>query len=386
MNIRQINKKKLAIGLISGTSFDGIDVALVEFKGKSLTPHFIDGIVYDYPKPVKEKIRQIISFNKRNNLNPVKEISQLNFLIGELFANAALKIIRKNNLKSSDISFISSHGQTIYHHPESENIAGFKVHSTFQIGESSIIAAKPRIKTISNFRELDIAYEGQGAPLVPFLDYVIFNKSKNIKGVLNIGGISNITIVGKSIKPIAFDIGPGNALIDLVVRKHFNLDLDKDGKLAESGKVDFKAINKAIKDPYFKKPPPKSTGKEYFNNVFLKRYFQHIKNPSDIIATVTYFTYFTIQKALKLLPSTYKVNELVISGGGVKNRTIIKYLQALLPNLKITYTDEYGLPIKYKEAILLALLGYTCILGIPNNIPSCTGAKKKAVLGKITFV
>ena len=372
-------QKNLVIGLNSGTSFDGIDVALVRFKSGSLNPLFINGITYEYPEAIKEKIRKLIT-SKGN----IKELSQLNFLLGEIFADAALEIIKRNRLKSKDILLVASHGQTVYHHPEIENISGYKTRSTLQIGESSVIARRTGIKTISNFREADISAGGQGAPLMPYLDWILFNKSKNLKAVLNIGGISNVTITGKSITPIAFDIGPGNALIDLISKAFFKRDFDKNGNLARRGKIFLKSVEQALKDPYFKKRPPKSIGKEYFNFSFINKYFSKIKRNEDKLATVTYFSAKIIEKAFNdfIFPK-YNVNEIVVSGGGVKNKTLIKHLRELLSNLQLNCSDKYKLPTKYKEAILFALLGYTCHLGKPNNIPSCTGAKKKVILGKI---
>lgn len=378
-------KNKYVIGLNSGTSFDGIDVALVKFKKNDLKPQFIDGILVKYPKSTKEKIRKVISGQAKYKI--LHDLTLLNFLLGELFANAALKIIKKNKLKSKDILLIASHGQTIYHHPWFHNISGYKVRATLQIGESSVIANKTGIKTVSNFREGDIAANGEGAPLMPYLDYIFFNKSKNIKLVLNIGGISNITMVGGKVLPIAFDIGPGNALIDLICKKHFKKDRDKDGKLASKGKIYFKYINKALKDPYFKKKPPKSTGKEYFNDDFIKKYFSKIKDKKDKLATVTVFSARVIEHAIKtFVLKKYNANELIISGGGLKNKTLIKHLKKLLPNVRFVTSDKYRLPSKFKEAILFALLGYTCVKGIKNNIPSCTGAKEKVILGKMTRV
>ena len=378
-------KKHYVVGLNSGTSFDGVDAALVSFSN-DLKPIFVDGIVYKYPKVVKEKIRNLINAEIRHGIS-LKEISQLNFLLGEIFADAVLKIIKKNNLRKKDILLIGSHGQTIFHHPEIELFGKYKINSTLQIGESSVIAFKTGIKTISNFREADIAAGGTGAPLVPYLDQIIFGGSKTPKAILNIGGISNITITRKNINPIAFDIGPGNGLIDLICNVHFKKDFDNNGDIAKSGEIDSTAVEKALRDPYFKVKPPKSTGKEYFNLSFIRKYFGRIKDPKDKISTLTYFTAKIIEKAFKdfIFPK-YGVKELIISGGGLKNKVLIDHLERLLPNLQFSTSDKYGLPYKYKEAILFALLGYTCVKGIPNNIPSCTGAKKKVVTGKMTIV
>ena len=378
-------KKKYVIGLNSGTSFDGIDVALVKFS-RNLKVKLVDGFVYEYPMVVRERIRKLINpyVGAGRDLHLLREISQLNFLLGEIFAEAALKIIKKNKLKQENILLIASHGQTIYHHPETESFGKYKISSTFQIGESSVISARTSIKVISNFREADIAAGGQGAPLMPYLDHVYFGNSKNLKAILNIGGISNVTVVGEGIIPIAFDIGPGNALIDMISKKYFNKEFDVDGKLAKDGKVISRFVEIALKDPYFKNKPPKSTGKEYFNLRFVEKYFSKIRNKEDKIATVTYFSAKVIEKAFNdfIFPK-YKVKELVISGGGLKNIVLVNHLKELLLNLRFSTSDKYGLPYKCKEAILFALLGYTCHLKKPNNIPSCTGAKEKIILGKI---
>ena len=378
--------KGFVIGLNSGTSFDGVDVALVKFS-HNLKPKFVDGIIYQYSKAIKEKIRRLVSCNPVH----LQEISQLNFLLGEIFAASANKIIKKNNLKKKDILLIASHGQTIFHHPQTEILGKYRINSTLQIGESSVIAFKTGIKTISNFREGDIAAGGTGAPLVPYLDQMVFGSSKIPKAILNIGGISNVTIVGKNITTIAFDIGPGNGLIDLICNSHFKKDFDNNGEIAKKGKINFNAIEKALKDPYFKKKPPKSTGKEYFNLHFIQKYFSQVKKPEDKIATVTYFSAKVIEKAFNdfIFPK-YNVKEIVISGGGIKNKTLIRHLRQLLivetPSRVslLVQSDKYNLPYKYKEAVLFALLGYTSLKGILNNIPSCTGATKKITLGKIS--
>ena len=380
--------QNLVIGLNSGTSFDGIDTVLVKFKKGSLKPVFVDGLIYEYPKSIKEKIRTLITDTRTcPRISLLQTISQLNFLLGEMFATAVLKIIKRNNLNSKDILLVASHGQTIYHHPKIENIARHKIRSTFQLGESTVIAQRTRIKTISNFREGDIACGGQGAPLMPFLDWVIFNKEQEVVTILNLGGIANITVCGKNTIPIAFDIGPANALIDLISTKYFKKDFDKDGKLARKGKVHCNLIEQALRDLYFKKKPPKSTGKEYFNFNFIQKYFATIKRKEDKLATVTFLTAKTIEKAFKnFIFPRFKVNKIVISGGGIKNKTLINHLRELLPGLQLVSSDKYGFPTQYKEAILFALLGYTCHLKKPNNMPSCTGAKRRVILGKITEV
>jgi len=364
------------IGLNSGTSFDSIDVALVKFKKNDLRPIFVNGISCNYSNRIKEQIRELITLSAGASYNfKSKKILRLDSLLGNLFANAALKIIKKHKLKKEDILLIGSHGQTIYHEPKIKSV---------QIGSANVIAKKTGIKTINNFREADIKAGGEGAPLMPFLDQICFGERKKGIITLNIGGIANITVTGKGIKPIAFDTGPGNALIDLIAKKDFKKDFDKNGNFAKKGKVQHKFIEGAIKDPYFRKNPPKSTGKEYFNQHFINKHFSKIKKKEDLISTLTFFTAYSIKYSLeKFVFPKHKISEIVISGGGIKNKTLITFLKKLLPSVKIISSDKYGLPSKYKEAILFALLGYTCLKQIPNNIPSCTGARKKVVTGKI---
>ncbi len=375
-------KDNFVIGINSGTSFDGIDIALVRFKSNDLNPHFITGSSFSFPGIVKNKLRNLIV---KNNKTTLEEISQLNFLLGEIFADCTVKFLKKNKLKPKDILLVACHGQTIYHHPKIESISGYKIRSTFQIGESSIISNKTGIKTISNFREADISIGGEGAPLMPLLDNVIFGSLKETIAILNIGGISNVSIVGKNISPIAFDIGPGNALLDLISKQYFNSDYDKDGKIAKSGKVDFKLIDKAIKDPYFLKRPPKSTGKEYFNSQFINKYFSKIKSKKDLLATLNYLSAKSIEESFKkyVFPK-YKIKELIVSGGGVKNKTLINHIKTLMPNLKVKESSEYDISPKYKEAILFAFLGYKCHLQIPSRILS-KGSQKESILGKISY-
>lgn len=365
-------RNQYVIGLNSGTSFDGIDVALVKFKKNDLRPIFVDGIVCEYPKKIKEQIRKLIRAGRDL---PLQKTSKLDELLGNLFANAALKIIKKHRLKKEDILLIGSHGQTIYHKPKVKSV---------QIGNGKIIAKKTTIKTINNFREADIKAGGEGAPLMPFLDQLCFGKTKKGIITLNIGGIANITVTGKGIKPIAFDTGPGNALIDLTIKRYFKKDFDKDGSLARKGEIYYESIEPALKDSYFRKKPPKSTGKEYFNQQFIDKYFSQIKKKEDLISTLTFFTAYTVKYSLEryVFPK-HKISEIVVSGGGLKNKTMISFFKKILPDINITSSDKYGLSSKYKEAILFALLGYTCLKQIPNNIPSCTGARKKTVTGKI---
>ena len=246
---------KQIISLMSGTSIDSIDALLVKIYD-DLSFEIIDGLSLDYPKEVRDKI-----FRAVNNDVKISELSQLNFLIGELFAKAVNGLLEKTKTKKNEIDFISSHGQTVCHLPEKTNFCGFNISSTLQIGDISVISQMTKIKTIGDFRTKDMAAGGQGAPLVPFADEILFGKDKN-RLIQNIGGISNVTVLLKNKDTFAFDNGAGNMLSDYFAKKLFNQPFDKDGELALHGRVDAKWLEYLLSEPYYAKQPPKTTGRE----------------------------------------------------------------------------------------------------------------------------
>jgi len=392
-DIIQLKKKneKIVIGLMSGTSADGVDTALVKIKGNGFSTKvkLICFQVYPYPKSVRKKIFNVFS----PKTGTVDKICHLNFVLGELFAKAALKIILKANLKSSQIDLIGSHGQTIYHIPIERREGNLRIRSTLQIGEPSVIAERTGITTIADFRTRDVSAGGQGAPLAPYVDYILFKDKRKTRAIQNIGGIGNVSLIPASPKlgdVVAFDTGPGNMLIDAVsqIITQGRRAYDKNGVMASQGKANKKLLDELMDHPYLKKIPPKTTGREEFGvqfayQVIKKARALHIKN-KDLLTTVTTFTADSIYYAYKnfIFPQ-HQVDEIIISGGGSYNITLFNFLRKRFYPIPVFRTEDFGISGKAKEAITFAILANETISGNPANVPSATGAKKAVILGKI---
>ena len=277
-------------------------------------------------------------------------------------------------------------GQTIYHYPFDEKIDDISLKSTLQIGESSVIAKETGCLTISNFREADIAVGGQGAPLVCFADEKWF-RGKNI-AVQNIGGISNVTVISQNIDTYGFDTGLGNIMIDYCMNKFYNKPFDEDGKIASLGNVCESWLNCLMQDEYYFKNPPKTTGREYFTPLYIENALRYApSSKEDIIATVTALTAKTITSAYErfIYPKT-EIEEVIIGGGGAYNKTLMKFLRYSLPkHIELKTHEDYEISNNFKEVMAFAVLGYCTYYNIPNNLPTCTGAKKRVVMGKITY-
>ena len=318
-----------------------------------------------------------------NGETSIKDICQMNFAIGHCFAEACQQLIKIHGKPD----LISSHGQTIYHYPFNENLDEINLKSTLQIGDSSVIAQRTGVTTISNFREADMAVGGEGAPLVCFADEKWFKKDKNVL-VQNIGGISNVTVLSKDFPTYGFDTGLGNIMIDYCMRKYFNKPYDEDGKIALSGNICDNWLELLLQDDYYFKEPPKSTGREYFSSQYIENALKLApKDPEDIITTVTALTAKTICSAYeRFIYPDISVDEVIIGGGGAYNPTLMKFIRNYLPkHIELKTHEDYGISNNYKEAMAFALLGYCTYYGIPNNLPSCTGASKRVVLGKISY-
>lgn len=375
--MEELESKKV-IALMSGTSCDSIDAGLCEvFPDKSVK--LIQGINYKYPEHVRAKIFQLF-----RGEGSIKDVCQMNFVIGKCFAEAAKVLISEFGKPD----FISSHGQTIFHYPFDEKIDDISLKSTLQIGESSVIAQETGCLTISNFRESDMAQNGQGAPLVCFADEMWFkNKGKNF-AIQNIGGISNVTVVSKDFDTFGFDTGLGNIMIDYCVGKYFGKTYDKDGEIAASGIVSDNWLECLLADEYYFIEPPKSTGREYFSTQYIENALKYAPaDPKDIIATVTALTARTIAQSYeRFIYPNVGLHEAVICGGGAYNKTLMKMLRTYLPkHIDLTTCEDYGISNNFKEVMAFALLGFCAYYGIPNNLPCCTGANKRVVMGKFTY-
>jgi anhydro-N-acetylmuramic acid kinase len=376
--MQELETKKI-IALMSGTSCDSIDVGLCEVL-PDLSCKLIDGINVKYPELVREKLFQF--FKGKGDL---KDICQMNFVVGKCFADAANELIKKWGKPD----FISSHGQTVFHYPFDDNLDGISLKSTLQIGESSVIAQETGCMTISNFREADIAAGGQGAPLVCFADEKWGNKIMGGDAAIqNIGGISNVTIVSNNHATFGFDNGPGNIMIDYCCEKFFGMQYDKDGEIAASGMVSDSWLDCLLQDEYYLISPPKTTGREYFSHTYIENALRIApQNHADIIATLTALTAKSIADSYErfVYPVT-GIKKVVIGGGGAYNLTLMKFLRKYLPkHIELKTHEDYGISNNFKEVMAFALLGYCTYYGISNNLPACTGARKRVVLGKISY-
>lgn len=367
------------IGLMSGTSCDGIDAALVRINssGVKTTIRFIGHSYIPYPSALRSRIAAAHNSTAR-------DICRINFELGDFFAKAASSCAEKAGKKLTAIDAVASHGQTIYHIPPGLNRRG----STLQIGESSLIAQKTGLPVVSDFRVADMARNGHGAPLVPYADYLLFNKKDRVRALQNLGGIANVTVVTPEIEDVfAFDTGPGNCLINEAMNLFFKKPYDKNGLIAKSGKVEKELLKTLLSNPYFSKKPPKSTGRELFSRDLLQGLISKKRlRPKDLIATLTHFTAWSIKKAYdKFILNKYAVDEIILSGGGSKNIYLAGLLRDMFNPITIKPVDFYGIPSTAKEAVCFAVLANETLSGNPSNLTKVTGASKRAILGKITL-
>ena len=389
IKLREKNPK-IVVGLMSGTSADGVDVAVVEVlnAGRQTKVKTIGWKTF----PFDEGLKKLNLKNSQPETSRVDEICRLNFLLAQIYADSIFKTLDELGINVSDVDLISSHGQTIQHLPGEVEISGYKVKGTLQIGDPGVIAKLTGIPTVGNFRVGDMALSGEGAPLVPYFDYIIFASDSLNRLVLNIGGIANFTILKKGCDVedvIAFDTGPGNMVIDALVKIFFNRDYDEDGKIAQSGKVSEDLLGKMMEHPFIMKKPPKSTGREEFGSTFVNQILKWGKELSlsaeDIVATATEFTVYAIFENYKTFIKPYtQIDEIIVSGGGAKNKFMIKSLEKYF-QVPVRLTDEFGISSDAKEAICFAVFANETVAGNPVNITSVTGASKRTILGGIYF-
>ena len=385
--------KKNIIGLMSGTSVDGIDAAIVEITGYSLetTVNLIAFETFPFPPDVPQRILALC----QPDTGRVDAICEMNFYIGHLFAEAVKHILQKRGMHASNIDLIGSHGQTIHHlpgDPNTDSNANTKKPSTLQIGEPAVIAHETGIPTIADFRVADMAAGGQGAPLVSYPDYLLFRNSTKTVGLLNIGGIANLTVLptnGSFDSVSAADTGPGNMCIDAVVNEITNgrERYDTAGQRAAQGTPYLPLIDEWLNHSFFQLTPPKTTGREMFGHAFamecLAACRKHNLPDNDCIATLTELTVQTIAFYIaQFVPEQYSIDTLYVSGGGVHNQTIMQRLNEVLVNTAVEPVDNSGISADAKEAIAFAILANESLHGQAGNLPSATGASMRKVLGK----
>ena len=376
----------LAVGLMSGTSLDGVDVVLCDITGKDEDTQVqqLNFKTYEIPEYLRDKIRKCCS----RELVPVELICSLNFELGQLFAESVKKLCEESSVNLDDLAFIASHGQTIFHIPKAFSDY---IPSTLQIGEAAIIANECRTTVISNFRVMDMAVGGEGAPLVPYSEYLLYADENQAVALQNIGGIGNVTFLPKKgdfTKVIAFDTGPGNMMIDAAVQKLYGEKFDKNGEYACKGKLIPLLAEELKNHPYFALDIPKTTGRELFGEHYtyalLEKYQDYNKN--DIIFTLTWFTAYSIAYHYKkYFIHQYNLNKCIIAGGGAYNKCLINLIKKELPEIKILIQEDLGYSSEAKEAIAFVILGNQTYHMRPSNVPSATGARKSVILGQITY-
>jgi anhydro-N-acetylmuramic acid kinase len=389
LKIRCSAKGSLALGIMSGTSADGIDVALVRVSGRKARLENFAAI------PFPARVREAILRLGEGRATTTTEISQLNFLLGEIFAEAALAACRKFRVRPSQIAVIGSHGQTVFHQGVPTSFCGRRVASTLQIGEPSVIAGRTGITTVGDFRPADMAAGGQGAPLVPFVDYLLYRDARVGRAALNIGGIANVTVIPRAAKiedVFAFDIGPGNMVMDALAR-HFTRGrktFDRNAEMASRGKVLPGLLDALLRDKYFLKAPPKTAGREQYGENYVRAALAHPEarraRAEDVIRTATILTALSIVGAMhRFVPRRAGVSELIVSGGGAHNPLLVAQIESAVPGIRLRSSDEFGVPVDAKEAFAFAVLGWETLHRRAANVPEATGARKAVVLGKVCY-
>ena len=356
-------------GIMSGTSLDGVDVAIIDIEGRRIAT--VAFLTTPYTSAMRRAILDV-----SNATTTTASISRLSFKLGETYAKAVLDTCRRRRVALDSIQLIGCHGQTIYH--ESGR-------NTLQIGEAAVVAERTGIPVVSDFRTRDIAAGGQGAPLVPFVDYLLFRHRSRNRVALNIGGIANITAMSKNGEVIAFDTGPGNMVIDALTAIHTKgkQTFDRGGRLAKSGRVNQELLDSLLDDPYYAQRPPKSVGREQYGAEFVRRLLSSKLPLPDLISTATTLTAASVSIGIsRFAPGC---EELIVSGGGTHNPQILGRLAAFLPQVAIATSADYGIDVDAKEAVAFAILASQTWRRRPSNLPSATGARRPVVLGKISY-
>jgi len=378
----------IVAGVMSGTSADGIDVALVRLMGRGFRTRLelLAHKAFPYPAPVRRKVMAAMNAKSAS----VADLARLNFLLAELYSDAILATQRSARLKCE---LVGCHGQTLYHQGDAQLFLGRKLAVTWQTGEGSLIAERIGVPVVSDFRPADMVAGGKGAPLVPFLDYVLYRHRRRGRIVQNIGGIGNLTAIPARAKPeqvVAFDTGPGNMVIDALAERLLGRRYDMDGRVSAKGEPIERVIHQVLASPFFWQKPPRTAGREQFGDDFVTWFQRRCGKASkeDMLATATALTARTIATSVEMVMKRGKFRDYVVSGGGAKNPTLMRMIEEQLApmKLRVQTTEDLGLPVDAKEAVAFALLAYQTWRRQPGNIPSATGAKRPAILGKVSYV
>ena len=396
-------KAMVVAGVMSGTSADGVDVVVCQIstalrEGGTPRVKLLGHAGFAYPKGIRAAVLEAMDAQAI----PVAELARLNWRLGEAYADAVAKAVEQFGVK---LDLVGCHGQTVYHQGAAEKYLGKPLQCTWQMGEASVIAERLRVPVVSDFRPADMAAGGQGAPLVPMLDFCAFRSEKISRVLQNLGGIGNLTAIpaGASVNDVmAFDTGPGNMVIDGCMNRLYEREFDRNGVVARSGRVLENVVVDVLLEPYFSSLPPKSCGREQFGEAFVSRFISMCRKAGgredrdeDVIATATALTAASILDAYRKFvwghlgqnaPLATKI-EYVVAGGGAKNTTLMEMLRKGLEPLgvKVRLMEELGIPAQAKEGMAFALMAWLTWFGLPGNVPTATGAKRPVVLGKVTY-
>jgi anhydro-N-acetylmuramic acid kinase len=374
----------IVAGVMSGTSADGINVALVELTGGRPQLKLVGHLEFPFPPAVRRAILAGMNAERAR----VADLARLNFLLGHLFGGAVMAAARKFRLQ---VELVGCHGQTLYHQGEAQAFLGRKLAVTWQTGEAAVIAARAGAPVVSDFRPADMAAGGKGAPLVPFLDYLLYRDPRRARIVQNIGGIANLTAIpagAKTEQVVAFDTGPGNMVIDALTERLFGQAFDREGRIAARGRVLEEVVSEILRQPFFRRCPPRTAGREEFGREFVTEFLGRCgrARKQDVVATATALTARSIADSIRrFVPGSYA--ELIVSGGGAENPTLMRMLGAAVEpmGIRLRRSEDFGLPSAAKEAVAFAVLAYQTWRRRPGNLPSATGASRPAILGKISY-
>jgi anhydro-N-acetylmuramic acid kinase len=380
--------ERLVAGLMSGTSLDGVDAAVVRLagSGRALRLETLAFVSTPYDDALRDALARAVAVETSD----VRLLSQLNVRLGHAFADAVEAALAAAGLKAEALDLVGSHGQTVHHVPDAEDCAGVLTRSTLQLGDAAVLAARLGVPVVADFRAADVALGGQGAPLVPYLDDALFASETETRGLLNLGGIANLTVLPAGAGPeaaYAFDTGPANVLVDALAQRLFGRRYDADGALAAAGTPDEALVERRLAEPYFQRAPPKSTGRELFDAAYVARLVaEGPADPHDLLATATTLTARSVHDACRrFVAPRHRLDRLVASGGGVHNRELLRQLAAAFAPVPVETTAAYGLDPDAKEAVLFDVLAHAWADGVPTSLPAVTGAARPALLGKLAL-
>ncbi len=381
---------RTVVGLMSGTSLDGVDAVLVRLDGSGpdLTMETEAFVHVPYPPALQDLIRQ----NTTAASSSVPDLTRLDARLAETYAGAVDRVLDEATRTRDRLDLVGAHGQTVCHRPDPADCAGREVRATLQLGNPSTLATRLDVPVVGNFRAADLALGGQGAPLVPYFDYATFTAADEHRGLLNLGGIANLTVLPADGPPDdvrAFDTGPANMVIDALADRLFDAPFDRNGRNADAGTPDHSLLADLLEGPYFRREPPKSTGREDFGPDYVDRLLGAAQSqglsPEDTIATATLLTAASVYQAYaQYIRPHQSIDVLIASGGGVHNDTLMRMLRDAFSPIPVRTVSDYGVDADAKEALCFAVLAHETVNGVPTNLPSVTGASGRALLGSIS--